>query len=82
VVRRNLELLRALTPAVPGHVQRLRGAYEAEVASSADAREAVLSFAEKRAPVWQDDLGREWTCRSDSIPPDRSWLSPSTGRRR
>ena len=55
VLRRNLELLRALTPAVPGHVQRLREAYEAQIASSADAREAVLSFAEKRPPTWRDD---------------------------
>jgi enoyl-CoA hydratase/carnithine racemase len=54
VIRRNLELVRALTPAVPGHVQRLREAYESELATSADAREAVLAFAEKRPPAWQD----------------------------
>jgi enoyl-CoA hydratase/carnithine racemase len=55
VVRRNLQLLRALDPAVPAYVQSLREAYEAQVAASADAREAVLAFAEKRPPAWQDD---------------------------
>jgi len=53
VLRYNRDLVRRLKPVVPDAVRSQAAKYGEEVRNSADAIEAVRSFAEKRKPVYQ-----------------------------
>lgn len=53
VRRRNLDLLRSLSPQVPDEVMHREARYIEECREHPDATEAILAFTEKRRPVWQ-----------------------------
>lgn len=55
VRRRNLELLRSLSPQVPAPLYDLEACYIEETRAHPDAVEAIAAFTQKRPPAWAED---------------------------